>query len=46
MMKQGDMRRNLVAPGRIMIAAELLEPAIVAVAEGGGDDERRAQIST
>src|SRR4051794_16117774 len=31
---------------RIMCTAQLLQPAIVAVAERGGDDQGRAQIAT
>ena len=40
MAEQGEMRRHPVALGRIMGPPQLLQPAIVAVAEQGGDDER------
>ena len=45
--EEREMRRDQVALGRVM-AAQLLEPAIVAVAEHSGDDDRPAgaQIST
>ena len=48
MAEQGEVGGHPVALGRIMGAAQLLQPAIVAVAEQGGDDEGRgaAQIST
>src|SRR3546814_1916558 len=49
MVKQGKMRGNLIALGRIMRAPQVLQPAIVAVAEQRGDDDRSAwaaQIST
>ena len=46
--EERKMRRDQVALGRVMGAAQLLEPAIVAVAEQSGDDDRPAdaQIST
>ena len=46
--EEREMRRDQVALGRVMNAAQLLEPAIVAVAEHSGDDDRPAgaQIST
>jgi hypothetical protein len=37
------MGRDPVALGRIMRAPELLQPAIVAVAEQGRDDDRAGQ---
>src|SRR5205085_12144721 len=43
---EGRVRGDAVQLGRIMGAPHLLQPAIVAVAEDGGDDQRRAQIST
>src|SRR3546814_8715923 len=49
MVKQGKMRGNLIALGRIMRAPQVLQPVIVAVAEQRGDDDRSAwaaQIST
>jgi hypothetical protein len=53
MVEQGEVRGHLVAPGREVGSPQLLQPAIVAVAEQGGDDQRRrrrrgaaGQIST
>jgi hypothetical protein len=51
MMEQGEVRGHLVALRREVGAAHFLQPAIVAVAERGGDDQRRGpgrriQIST
>jgi hypothetical protein len=48
MVEQGEMRRHLVALRRVMGSPQLLQPAIVAIPEQGGDDDRRllAQIST
>ena len=40
MAKESEMGGNAVELGRIMIAPELLEPAVVAGGEEGGDDER------
>jgi hypothetical protein len=45
--EQGEVRRHVIALGREVGAPELLQPAIVAVPEHGGDDQRgAAQIST
>ena len=49
MVKQSEVRGHLVALGRKVNAAQFLQPPIVAVAEGGCDDDRgrrRVQIST
>jgi hypothetical protein len=48
-MEEREMGRHLIALGREMGAAQLLQPAVVAIAEQGGDDDRCggvAQIST
>src|SRR6218665_1295738 len=46
LVEEGQVRGHLIALRREMGAAQMLEPAIIARAERGGDDERRAQIST
>jgi hypothetical protein len=53
MMEQREVRRHLVALGREVGAAKILQPTIVAITERGGDDDRGAltlpgpaQIST
>jgi hypothetical protein len=41
--EQGEMGRDPVALGRVICAPQLLKPAIVAVAEQRGDDDRAGQ---
>src|SRR5688500_5290692 len=46
MVKQGQVRRHLVAVGGIMVAARLLDPAVIAWREHGEGDAPPGQIPT